>query len=182
MPVPAHRILVAFLLALIFALRPQLARPGDSRSAYTLGAGDKVRIAVFGEPDLSVSEWVGAGGTIPYPLLGELQVLGLTPSDLERLITGRLKGPYLIDPKLTVSVDEYRPFFVMGQVNRPGSYAYSPGMTARKAISFAGGYTERASRGKIFLSPEDAPQEERKVDENDSIGPGDTVIVKGSFF
>jgi len=180
MPVPAYRVLVALLLTFLYA--PYLAQAGDTASGYALGAGDKVRIAVFGEPDFSASEWISARGAIPYPLLGELQVLGLTPSDLERLITSRLKGPYLVDPKVTVSVDEYRPFFVMGQVNRPGSYPYSPGMTVRKAISFAGGFTDRASRGKIFLSSEQAPQEERKVEESDSIGPGDTVVVKGSFF
>jgi protein involved in polysaccharide export with SLBB domain len=180
MPVPAYRVLVFLLLTLLYA--PYLAQAGDTRSGFALGTGDKVRIAVFGEPDLSVSEWVSARGTIPYPLLGELQVLGLTPSDLEHRIASRLKGPYLVDPKVTVSVDEYRPFFVMGQVNRPGSYPYSPGMTVRKAISFAGGFTDRASRGKIFLSSEQAPQEERRVDESDAIGPGDTVIVKGSFF
>jgi len=180
MPVPAYRVLVVLLLTFLHA--PYLAQAGDTQPGYALGAGDKVRIAVFGEPDLSASGWISARGTIPYPLLGELQVLGLTPSDLERLITSRLKGPYLVDPKVTVSVDEYRPFFVMGQVNRPGSYPYSPGMTVRKAISFAGGFTDRASRGKIVLSSEQAPQEERKVEESDSIGPGDTVVVKGSFF
>jgi polysaccharide biosynthesis/export protein VpsN len=184
MPVPAHRMLVVSLwsLALTLALGPHPIQAQDSRSDYRFGTGDKVRILVFGEPDLSASEWVSGQGAIPYPLIGDLRVLGLTPSGLEGLIRGRLKGPYLVDPKVTVSVEEYRPFFVMGQVNRPGSYVYSPGMTVRKAIAFAGGFTERASRGKIFLSPEDAPQEERKIDESDPIGPGDTVLVKGSFF
>ncbi len=182
MPVLAHPFLVLFLPVFFCVLSPKLCQAGESPSETTLGAGDKVHIAVFGEPDLSVIEWISDRGTIRYPLLGEIKVLGLTPSDLEQLITGRLAGPYLIDPKVTVSVDEYRPFFVMGQVNRPGSYAYSPGMTVRKAISFAGGFTERASRGKIVLLPEETPQEERKVDENDFVGPGDTVIVKGSFF
>lgn len=181
-PLPALRFLVVFLLASTCALRPHLVQAEDARSGYRFGSGDKVRIAVFGEQEFSVSEWVSDRGTIVYPLLGELQVLGLTPSDLEHLITSRLRGPYLVDPTVTVSVDEYRPFFVMGQVNRPGSYAYTPGTTVRKAISFAGGFTERASRGKIFLLSEQAPQEERKVDENDAIGPGDTVVVKGSFF
>jgi polysaccharide biosynthesis/export protein VpsN len=182
MPVLAHWILVIFLLASFAPLGTHLAQAGDSGSGYVFGIGDKVHITVFGEQEFSVSEWISDRGTIAYPLLGALQVQGLTPSDLERLITSRLKGPYLIDPKVTVSVDEYRPFFVMGQVNRPGSYAFTPGTTVRKAISFAGGFTERASRGKIFLLSEQAPQEERKVDENDAIGPGDTVVVKGSFF
>jgi polysaccharide biosynthesis/export protein VpsN len=154
----------------------------DALAGYKLSAGDKVRIAVFGESDLSVTERVSDSGTISYPLLGELQVAGFSPNELEQLITSRLKGPYLVDPKVTVSIDEYREFFVMGQVNRPGSYPYAPGLMVRKAISIAGGFTERASRGKIFIVSEKAAQEERKVGENEPIGPGDTVVVKESFF
>jgi polysaccharide biosynthesis/export protein VpsN len=176
------RFLVLFLLGVAFALGPAQAGAADSLPGYQLSAGDKVRIAVFGEPDLSVSERVSDRGTISYPLLGELKAAGLSASDLERLITSRLKGPYLVDPKVTVSVDEYREFFVMGQVNRPGSYPYAPGLTVRKAISIAGGFTERASRGKIFVVSEKGPQEEHKVGESDAIGPGDTVVVKESFF
>jgi polysaccharide biosynthesis/export protein VpsN len=182
MPVPAHQTPAAFLLPLFLALGPHATQAADPRSGYGLGAGDRVRITVFGEPELSVSEWVNDRGTIRYPLLGDLQVRGLTPVDVEGLVIGRLKGPYLVDPGVSVSVEEYRPFFVMGQVNRPGSYPYSPGLTVRKAISFAGGFTERASRGKIFLASEEAPQEERKVEETDPVGPSDTIIVKGSFF
>jgi protein involved in polysaccharide export with SLBB domain len=182
MPAPVHRFLVVFLLVFAGALVPVLGQVAEAPPGYKLSSGDKVRIAVFGEPDLSVSERVNDRGTISYPLLGELKVGGLAPSDLEGLITGRLKGPYLVDPKVTVSMDEYREFFVMGQVNRPGSYPYSPGLTVRKAISIAGGFTERASRGKIFVVSEKAPQDERKVGENDPIGPGDTVVVRESFF
>ncbi len=182
MPVPVSRILLLLLLVMTTALGPAPAAAADSLSGYLLSSGDKVRIAVFGEPDLSVSERVSDRGTISYPLLGEIKAAGLSASDLERLITSRLKGPYLVDPKVTVSVEEYREFFVMGQVNRPGSYPYAPGLTVRKAVSIAGGFTERASRGKIFLVSEKSPQEERKVSENDAIGPGDTVVVKESFF
>lgn len=182
MSLPARRILSHLLFALAIAVGTGPGLAADGSSGYRLGTGDKVRIAVFGEPELSVSEWVTERGTIPYPLLGEIQVMGLTPSDLEGLILSRLKGPYLVDPKVTVSVAEYRNFFVMGQVNRPGSYPYSPGLTVRTAISMAGGYTDRASRGKIYLLSEKSPQEERRVNENDPMGPGDTVVVKESLF
>jgi polysaccharide export outer membrane protein len=154
----------------------------DDLPGYKLSSGDKVKIAVFGETDLSVTERVSDRGTISYPLLGELKVAGMSPGELERHITSRLKGPYLVDPKVTVSIEQYREFFVMGQVNRPGSFPYAPGLTVRKAISIAGGFTERASRGKIFIVSEKSAQEERKVGENDPIGPGDTVVVKESFF
>lgn len=154
----------------------------DDLQGYRLSAGDKVRIAVFGEDDLTVTAQVSARGTISYPLLGELKVTGLTPGDLEELISSRLRGPYLVEPRVTVSIEAYREFFVMGQVNRPGSYPYLPGLTVRKAVSVAGGYTERASRTKLFVVSEGSSAQERKVAPDDPIGPGDTVIVKESFF
>jgi polysaccharide biosynthesis/export protein VpsN len=181
MSVQFSRYLVLVLLFVTAAICGS-AYAADELAGYKLSSGDKVRIAVFGETDLSVTERVSDRGTISYPLLGELDVAGMSPADLERHITGRLKGPYLVDPKVTVSIEQYREFFVMGQVNRPGSYPYAPGLTVRKAISIAGGFTERASRGKIFIVSEKSAQDERKVGENDPISPGDTVVVKESFF
>jgi len=182
MAVPIQSVLAAVLIAALHTLVSPGVRAAEPAVGYALGLGDKVRITVFGEPELSVSAWVGDQGTIPYPLIGELPVRGLRLPEVERLVVARLKGPYLVDPQVTVSVDEYRPFFVLGQVNRPGGYPYAPGLTVRKAVSFAGGFTDRASRGKIFLTSEDAPQDERRVEETDPVGPSDTVIVKGSFF
>jgi polysaccharide biosynthesis/export protein VpsN len=171
------------LLALVLAwMAGGPAAGGDSLQSYRLSAGDKVRIAVFGEDDLNVTERVSARGTLSFPLLGEMPVEGLTPSQLETLVANRLRGPYLVDPRVSVSIEEYRQFFVMGQVNKPGSYAYLPGLTVRKAITIAGGYTERASRNKVFVVSEGAAGQERRVGQDDQIGPGDTVVVKESFF
>ena len=172
-------LVVAVLSVLLFA---SLASGSDDLQGYRLSAGDRVRIAVFGEDDLTVTGQVSARGTISYPLLGELKVTGLTPGELEHLVASRLRGPYLVDPRVSVSIEGYREFFVMGQVNRPGSFPYLPGLTVRKAISVAGGYTERASRSKLFVVSEGNPKQERKVGQDDAIGPGDTVIVKESFF
>lgn len=149
---------------------------------YRLSAGDRIRIAVFGEPDLSVTARIDGSGAISYPLLGELSVAGLTSDALERLIADRLRGPYLVDPRVTVSIEEYREFFIMGQVNRPGSYPYVPGLTVRRAISIAGGFTDIAARGKLFLISEKSPQQERRVQPDAPVGPGDTVVVKESLF
>jgi protein involved in polysaccharide export with SLBB domain len=155
---------------------------GGPLEGYRLSSGDKVRIAVFGEDDLTVSERVSDRGTISFPLLGELNVANLTPGELEALVASRLRGPYLVDPRVSVSIEEYREFFVMGQVNRPGNYAFLPGLTVRKAISIAGGFTERASRNKVFVVSEDESRRERRVGQDDGVGPGDTIIVKESFF
>jgi polysaccharide biosynthesis/export protein VpsN len=186
MPLSLHGLLRplarAVFAALVLLPASVPAQAADTGGDYKLGSGDRVRVAVFGEPDLSVSERVSDRGTIAYPLLGELAVGDLTPNELERLVTDRLKGPYLVDPKVTVSVDEFRQVFVMGQVHSPGGYPYIPGLTVRKAVSLAGGFTDRASRGKIYLVPEKHPDDERRVGEEAAVGPGDTVMVKESFF
>jgi polysaccharide export outer membrane protein len=171
--------LVILLLALLSAVPPAGAQGVD---AYRLSAGDQVRIAVFGEPDLTLTLRIDGSGAISYPLLGELRVEGLTSDGLERLVTERLKGPYLVDPRVSVSIEQYREFFILGQVNRPGSYPYLPGLTVRKAISIAGGFTEIAARGKLYLIAEEAPQHERRVRPTTAVGPGDTVVVRESLF
>lgn len=172
-------VLIAILALLVL---PALAIGGDDLQGYRLNAGDKVRIAVFGEEDLTVTGRVSARGTISYPLLGELKVATLTPGELEELVASRLRGPYLVDPRVTVSIEEYRQFFISGQVNKPGSYPYLPGLTVRQAITIAGGFTERASRNKVYVVSEGGSKEERKVGQDDRVGPGDSVIVKESFF
>lgn len=173
---------VSWSIGILLFLFVVATSSADSLNAYRLAAGDRVGISVFGEPDLSVDARVSDRGTISYPLLGELRVGGITLDDLERLIASRLRGPYLVDPKVTVSIEEYRQFFVMGQVNRPGGYPFLPGLTVRKAVSVAGGFTERASRDKILVISEVSPTRERRVNQQHIIGPGDTIVVKESFF
>jgi len=151
---------------------------------YRLGAGDHVDIAVFGEKDLSLVARIGDNGRISYPFLGEMLVAGLTLDALEKRVRDALAGDYLVDPKVTVSVTEYRPFFINGQVRNPGSYPFQPGMTVRKAVSLAGGLTERASERKITLIPESqkGAKKGRGVAMDDSVGPGDIITVEESFF
>lgn len=150
---------------------------------YTLGAGDKIRIQVFGEDDLTVESLVADSGNISYPFLGEIQVKGKTVEGLERFITKELKGPYLIKPEVTVSILEYRQFFVNGRVNQPGGFAFQPGMTVRKAVSLAGGFEERANKEKIFIvRGDDANAKPSPVRLDDRVQPGDIITVERSFF
>jgi polysaccharide biosynthesis/export protein VpsN len=153
-------------------------------SSYALGSGDVISINVFGEDDLSV-EKVGLtdAGSIFYPVLGELQVQGMTVGDLERLITNGLKGRFLVNPRVAINVVEYRPFYIQGQVAKPGGYPYQPGLTIRKAASLAGGFRERAALNNIFLIREKDPtQTPQRSNLNTPLNPGDTVIVEESFF
>ena len=150
---------------------------------YRLGAGDMVRIQVYDEEDLYLEARVSDRGTISYPFLGELRVSGETPAQLERQITTALQGDYLINPKVSVDILEYRPFYVNGEVESPGSFPFQPGITVRKAISIAGGFKERASRDKITVIREgDGAQTPVRVNLDMVLRPGDIVTVEESFF
>jgi polysaccharide export outer membrane protein len=153
-------------------------------SAYPLGAGDVISIRVFGEDDLSQEKIrLTDAGTIFYPVVGEFRVLGLTLGDLERAIADRLRGRILVNPRVSVEINESRPFYINGMVHRPGGYPFQPGLSVRKAASIAGGFKERASLSKIYLIKEnDSTQSPRKVDLDAPVGPGDLVTVEESFF
>ena len=171
-------------LLLVAALFHPVLAPAQELSSYKLGSGDTISIRVLGEDDLKRERVrLSDAGTLSFPVLGELRVKGLTVGALEEQITKGLKGRYLVNPQVNVSIDEYRPFFVNGMVEKPGGYPFSPGMTVRKAISLAGGFKERASREKInVIRDDDSKQLARKVDLNTALMPGDIVTVEESFF
>ncbi len=149
---------------------------------YLLGAGDKIRIHVYGQEDLSLEAAIDDDGTIVYPFIGEIRVKGMTVSELEQKITGYLKGDYLVSPNVHVSMDEYRPFFIQGEIKNPGGYPYQPGLTVRRAVSLGGGFTERAAKNKIYVTRPNSGGEKINVQQHDKLKPGDVVTVKESFF
>ena len=153
-------------------------------SSYKLGAGDLITILVLGEDDLKREKVrLSDAGTLSFPILGEIRVRGMTVGELRDHITDGLKGRYLLNPQVTVMIEEYRKFFVNGMVEKPGGYPFSPGLTVRKAISVAGGFKERASRDKInVIRDDDKTATVKRVDLNAPIYPGDIVTVEESFF
>jgi polysaccharide export outer membrane protein len=130
------------LLAVLCLLVSHLSFASD----YYLGAGDRINISIYGEPDLTTNTKINKSGMISFPFLEDIKVLGLTTKQLENKIRAGLLGDYLIDPQVTVSIVEYRPFFIHGQVNRPGGYPYQDDLTLDKAIALAGGLAARASK------------------------------------
>lgn len=173
-----------FLAFVLIVSAVPFADASDALSGYRLGSGDVIRLQVFDEPDLSMEIRLSDAGTISYPFLGEIRVAGLTMSQLESEVVAGLKGDYLVDPKVNVSVLEYRPFYINGEVEDPGGYPFQPGLTLRKAIALAGGFTERASKTKIFSIPEGMAQvdNQKQVGMDDVIQPGDIITVAQSFF
>ena len=128
-------------------------------------------------------------GTISYPLLGDVDVEGLSPKQLELKLLEKLKGPYLVDPSVSVSIMEYRPFYVTGEVEKPGSYSFHPGLTVERAISIAGGLTERASKNRIYVVRDKAADEvvtqsiqKEKAKLADVVRPGDVITIEQGFF
>lgn len=176
---------IAFSACLLFAfLVGSVGAFSQELSSYKLGSGDTISIRVLGEDDLKRERVrLSDAGTVSFPVLGELRVKGLTVGGLEEQIANGLKGRYLLNPQVMVSIDEYRQFFVNGMVERPGGFAFSPGMTVRKAMSLAGGFKERASRDKINIIRDDDPKKApRKVDLDTAVSPGDIITVEESFF
>lgn len=152
-------------------------------SNYELASGDQIRILVFREADMTLETVLTDTGTIIFPFLGEINVAGLTVGKLKEKLTLGLRGRYLVDPIVSVSVLKYREFFVNGEVKKPGSFPYFPGLTVQKAISMAGGFSERASQSSVMLIREkDVNHQASEVKLNANVGPGDVVIVEESFF
>ena len=153
-------------------------------SNYRLGSGDVITVQVLGEDDLKREKIrLSDAATISYPILGEIRLLGKTVAELEVLIREGLKGRYLLNPQVTVTINEYRSFYVNGQVEKPGGYAFVPGLTILKAVSLAGGFKERASKEKIFVIREDdTSQKPQRVTLGAVVNPGDIITVEESFF
>ena len=173
------RSILFFLLSL--AAAAAFAKPTDSD--YRLGPGDRIIIKVFGEEDLSMDFRLNDTGRLNYPFLGEIIVEGRTVAELEQLITGGLKDTYLINPAVTVSIAEYRPFYLYGEVHTPGGIPYQPRLTVERAIALGGGFTERASRSKIeVIRASDPKHKAVSVELSDPVFPGDIITVKQSFF
>ncbi|WGL18237.1 polysaccharide export protein [Microbulbifer bruguierae] len=150
---------------------------------YQLGTGDVITIRVFGEDELSLEVRLSDSGVINYPFLGEIQVAGFTASLLEKKIAAGLLDGYMVNPSVEVTIKEYRSFFVDGEVNTPGSYAFLPGLTINKAIAMASGLTPRASQRKIIIKRGHGENQEVIEAEMDTkLYPGDIITVKQSFF
>lgn len=176
-----------FVLAASLALADEIAPQAESRlsdvKAYRLGAGDKINITVYGEEEYSLKNFsVPDSGVIMF-VFGEVHALGLTLAELETRVADGLRDSYLINPRVSVSMEEYRPFFINGQVNQPGAYPYKSGLSVRMAVSIAGGFKERASESSIFVVREADPQHKQsKIGLDGEVFPGDTVTVEESFF
>lgn len=160
---------------------PVVAEPASVE--YRLGSGDRLRLIVYGEPDLSGEFDVSGTGRVALPLIGQVNAKGLTLHDFERAVEMKLREGYLTDPRVSAEVLNYRPFYIMGEVVKPGEYPYTSGMTVLNAIAVAGGYTYRADDTRVFVARErsQGEQDVRQL-ETTPVQPGDVIRIPERFF
>jgi protein involved in polysaccharide export with SLBB domain len=176
-----------FLVMLLLAVSAQLWAQDDPAGvadvSYRLGAGDKLQIDVFNQADLTGEYTLDGNGRFSMHLIGKVEAANLTPTELEALLVSKLKPDYLVNPRVSVRVQNFRPFYIMGEVRGPGSYAYVDGMTYLTAVVIAGGYTYRARKDHVYVVHDDDPgREEFKLDVNDKVQPGDIIRVAERIF
>lgn len=150
---------------------------------YTLGSGDRIRLTVYGESDLSGEFEVSGAGTVSLPLIGDVAAQGLTLQQLQQSIVARLRDGYLVDPRVSIDVLNYRPFYTVGEISQPGSHPYVNGLNVISAIAISGGYTYRADQGRVFITRAGASEElEFPTAQNIRVLPGDVIRVPERFF
>jgi len=158
-------------------------QPVPADAAYKLGVADKIKITVFNEPTLSGEFLVNADGSIAVPLIGNVAAVGESAIQLQQAIEQKFADGYLREPHVVVEVLTYRPFYIFGEVTKPGEYPYSAGLSVLKAVALAQGYTYRADRKKVFLKRAGDPSErEIRVGDDIPIQPGDTIRIAERYF
>ena len=150
---------------------------------YKLGAGDQVRVIVFGEDNLSGEFIVDGGGAVSMPLVGEVRARGRTIREFQRGVEAALKGGYLNDPRVSAEVMNYRPFYILGEVEESGEYPFSEGLTVVNAVATAGGFRYRANTKVIFIKRSgDFNEIEYPLTTTTPVRPGDTIRVGERLF
>ncbi len=179
-------ILLAWALPLTVSAAPAPAAPqtaATSDEGYRLGSGDKLRVIVFGENDLGGEYVLDGGGFVSLPLIGQIHAAGDTIHEFETEVTAKLKDGYLKDPRVSVEVINYRPFYIIGEISRPGEYPYVNGMSVLNAVALAGGYTVRANSRQVYIRRGGSGNEQSvNADQTTKIYPGDIIRVAERFF
>ena len=161
-----------------------LGATGGVDGNFAIAPGDRLRLNVFGDTQMTGEYGVDESGVIAVPLAGPVSVAGKTPSEAAAAIVAILttSGMYR-DPRVTVEVLTFRPFYILGEVTRSGEYPYRPGMSLFAAVATAGGYTYRADTGKVFIRKANE-QTERQYDINADIAimPGDVIRIPEKYF
>ena len=157
--------------------------PAAADLNYRLGTGDKLRIIVFGEQSLSGEFVISDSGEVAFPLIGNVHAAGLTVQQFQEGLRGRLADGYLRDPRVSAEVENYRPFYILGDVQKPGEYPYTTGLTVLNAVATAGGFSYRANTKTVTIRHSGGSSElPVRLTATTAVGPGDTIVIKERFF
>ena len=155
---------------------------GSSTSDYRLGPADQLRITVFNEAGLTGQFVVGSQGTIAYPLVGDIRAAGLTVAEFTESLRTAL-SQYLRSPSVSVEVANYRPFFILGEVTRPGTYPYAVDLTVLNAVATAGGFSYRANQRRVYIRHANESDEHAyPLTPSTPVLPGDTIRIGERLF
>src|SRR5579872_5816644 len=169
--------------ALIFVQAQSVTATASNDTAYRLGSGDRVHIIVFGQSDLTGDYQVDGSGMLQFPLIGSVHAGGMTAGELQQSITSKLMPGYLRNPSVSVEVINYRPFSILGEVNKPGAFPYVNGMTVLDAVALAGGFTYRAKTNDYSIRRSESGQRvELHANGDTPVNPGDVIIIPERFF
>ncbi len=172
---------IKLLAAIVFSVAVFAQDSGVAQ--YELGPGDQVKVTVYGEEDLSGEFEIDGQGKIAMPLIGAVTVGGRRMDDAEALIRELLLDGYLVTPRVSVEVMNYRPFYILGEVDKPGSYPYVNDMTILNAVALASGFTYRANKKKIEVTRKiDGIEQKITVDITAKVLPGDIIRIDERFF
>lgn len=162
----------------VLGLRP------SADGLYRLGTGDKLRVTIFNEGDLSGEFTIDGQGYVRLPLVGPVAAAGITTLGLEsRIADAFVNGGYLLNPRISIEIMNYRPFYIIGEVSKPGEYAYVNSMTAPNAIALAGGFTDRAVESTLMIRRLGDPKEhEFEFDDTTRIYPGDVIRIERTTY
>jgi len=159
------------------------AADADSVAGYQLGPRDRISVTVFNHPDLSGEYVLDGDGRFSMPLIGVVDAGGKTPVELEEVLVNRFRPDYLVNPRISIEVRNYRPYYLIGEVQSTGSFPYVAGITYLTAIAMAGGYSYRAKKDVVYvIRGNDPEQEEIKLDANEKVQPGDIIRVAERLF
>jgi protein involved in polysaccharide export with SLBB domain len=171
--------LAGLLVLVVLGLTAQAASAAGAE--YRLGPGDKIKVTVFGQPNMSGQFSIAGDGNVSLPFIGSVNAGGQTIRQLESLIIDRLQPDYLKNPRVSVEVLNFRPFDIIGEVQKPGSYPYRNGMTVLNAVAMAGGFTYRAKEDRFRIRRAASGQFE-KAGRNTVVLPGDVIEVLERWF
>jgi polysaccharide export outer membrane protein len=164
------------------AQAPVPSPKAERDASYTLDSGDRVRLMVFGQKELSGDFVVTGNGTLSLPLIGEVAVKGLTLRQTEAAIINKLQPDFLKNPRVSAEVINYRPFYIIGEVKNPGTYPYVNGMRIVNAVAIAGGYTYRANEREMRITRAKGDGKPERVRPDTLVLPGDVVEVTERYF